>query len=196
MSSNAPESSQSTTPQPGSPPDEATSELALFLAERLDHLQAEDIKILDVSGPLVIADYFVIATVNSTRQAQSLAREVEMEHKARRGRRRRSGGSDAPDSNWVLIDFGDIVVHLFLPDAREYYGLESLWADVPRMPFTPSAPREAADASGEVRQPTLDGFGAFQPLAPETANEAESADDNSSGSEPTTDESSDEDLPE
>jgi len=165
--------------------------LALLFAERLDHLQAEDIKILDVSGPLVIADYFVIATVNSTRQAQSLAREVEMEHKSRRGRRRRSGGADAPDSNWVLIDFGDIVVHLFLPEAREYYGLESLWADVPRLPFTPSAPREAADASGEVRQPTLDGFGAFQPLAPESVDESSSDSD-----EPTTDESSDEDLPE
>lgn len=167
MSSNAPDSSPDTTPQPGSPPDEATSKLALFLAERLDHLQADDIKILDVSGPLVIADYFVIATVKSTRQAQSLAKDIEMEHKAQRGRRRRNGGADAPDSNWVLIDFGDIVVHLFLPEARDYYGLESLWADVPRLPFTPTAPRETADTSGQVRQPTLDGFGAFQPLAPE-----------------------------
>ena len=40
-----------------------------------------------------------------------------------RGRRRRNGDADSPDSNWVLIDFGDIVVHLFLPEAREYYGL-------------------------------------------------------------------------
>jgi ribosome-associated protein len=164
LSSNAPESSQSTAPTPGSPPDKATSDLALFIAERLDQKQADDIKILDVSGPLVIADYFIIATVQSTRQAQSLAKEVELEHKSMRGRRRRNGGADSPDSNWVLIDFGDIVVHLFLPEAREYYGLESLWADVPRLPFTPSAPREASAAAGaEVRQPTLDGFGAFMP---------------------------------
>ena len=183
MSSNAPESSQSTAPQPGSPPDQATSDLALFLAERLDQRQAEDIKILDVSGPLVIADYFIIATVQSTRQAQSLAKEVEMEHKARRGRRRRSGAADAPDSNWVLVDFGDIVVHLFLPEAREYYGLESLWADVPRLPFTATGARDADAADGsEVRQPTLDGFGAFLPAAiePEAAGDEPTSDDQSS----------------
>jgi ribosome-associated protein len=166
LSSNAPESSQSTAPKAGSPPDKATSDLALFIAERLDQKQADDIKILDVSGPLVIADYFIIATVQSTRQAQSLAKEVELEHKSMRGRRRRNGGADSPDSNWVLIDFGDIVVHLFLPEAREYYGLESLWADVPRLPFTATAPRvPLADEHTEVRQPTLDGFGAFLPSA-------------------------------
>ena len=176
LSSNAPESPQSTTPQPGSPPDKATSELALFIAERLDHLQADDIKILDVSGPLVIADYFVIATVKSTRQAQSLAKDLEMAHKAQRGRRRRNGGTDAPDSNWVLIDFGDIVVHLFLPEARDYYGLETLWVDVPRLSFTPTAPRDADAASGEIRQPTLDGFGAFQPLAPDEQEPADAQD--------------------
>lgn len=178
MSSNASESSPSTAPQPGSPPDKATSDLALLLAERLDQRQAEDIKILDVSGPLVIADYFLVATVQSTRQAQSLAKEMEMEHKQLRGRRRRNGSADAPDSNWVLIDFGDIVVHLFLPEAREYYGLESLWADVPRLPFTATAPRVAEeDSSQEVRQPTLDGFGAFLPSdpAPEVASEDDSA---------------------
>jgi ribosome-associated protein len=164
LSSNAPQRSQSTTPQPGSKPDQATSDFALLIAERLDQKQAADIKILDVSGPLVIADYFIIATVQSTRQAQSLAKEIDMEHKASRGRRKRNGGSDAPDSNWVLLDFGDIVVHLFLPEAREYYGLESLWVDVPRLAFTPSAvPDSEAQQGAEVRQPTLDGFGAFQP---------------------------------
>ena len=166
MSSNVPDSSQNTAPQPGSPPDPATSDLALTIADYLNQKQASDIKILDVSGPLVIADYFIIATVQSTRQAQSLAKEVDMEHKAARGRRKRNGGSEAPDSNWVLLDFGDIVVHLFLPDAREYYGLESLWIDVPRLAFTPSTQQPAqVEPSSEVRQPTLDGFGAFQPMA-------------------------------
>ena len=190
MSSNAPESSHSTAPQPGSPPDKATSDLALFLAERLDQRQADDIKILDVSGPLVIADYFIIATVQSTRQAQSLAKEVEMEHKQPRGRRRRNGAADAPDSNWVLTDFGDIVVHLFLPEAREYYGLESLWADVPRLPFTATAPRASDEDDGaEVRQPTLDGFGAFLPSAiePEAASEESDSDTDSGDRDAATD---------
>lgn len=138
---------------------------------------AEDIKILDVSGPLVIADYFIIATVQSTRQAQSLAKEVEMDHKSMRGRRRRNGPADAPDSNWVLVDFGDVVVHLFLPDAREYYGLESLWIDVPRLEFEPSChPAADLQQSPEIRQPTLEGFGAFLPseqAEPEPTPDAE-----------------------
>ena len=141
--------------------------MALKLAERLDQKQASDIKILDVSGPLVIADYFVVATVQSTRQAQSLAKELDMEHKALRGRRKRNGGSEGSESNWVLLDFNDIVVHLFLPEARDYYGLESLWVDVPRLDFTPTAKPEEAAPGAEVRQPTLDGFSAFQPLDPE-----------------------------
>jgi len=141
--------------------------MALAIAQRLDEKQATDIVVLDVSGPFVIADYFVIATVQSTRQAQALAKELDLESKATRGRRRRNtGGLETEDSNWVLLDFDDIIVHLFLPEAREYYGLETLWADVPRLPFTPAVPREPAHT--EIRQPTLegfgvDGFGAFQP---------------------------------
>lgn len=150
--------------------------MALQLAERLDQKQAVDIRILDVSGPLVIADYFVVATVQSTRQAQSLAKELDMAHKAARGRRKRNGGSEGADTSWLLLDFNDIVVHLFLPDARDYYGLESLWADVPRLDFTASA-RPEADARPEIRQPTLDGFGAFQPLDEAVEDASDSATD-------------------
>lgn len=143
-------------------PDAATRELALRIAQMLDERQAKDIVVLDVSGPLVIADYFVIATVTSTRQGQALATDLDVEHKALRGKRRtNTGGMETEESNWVLLDFDDIVVHLFLPEARAYYDLETMWADAPRMPFTP-APKPAA-APTEIRQPTLDGFGAFQP---------------------------------
>ncbi|MBL8728863.1 MAG: ribosome silencing factor [Planctomycetes bacterium] len=139
--------------------------MALAIAQRLDEKQAKDIVVLDVSGPLVIADYFVIATVGSTRQGQALAKELDLESKATRGRRRRNtGGLETEESNWVLLDFDDVVVHLFLPEARAYYALEDLWADVPRVPFTPLAP--APVARTEVRQPTLDGFGAFLPQKP------------------------------
>lgn len=132
--------------------------MALRIAQRLDEKQAKDIAILDVSGPLVIADYFVVATVQSTRQGQSLAKELDLDHKAQRGsRRRNTGGLETEESNWVLLDFDDIVVHLFTPEARAYYGLEALWADVPRLPFTPSASPQPART--EVRQPTLEGFG-------------------------------------
>ena len=136
--------------------------MALLIAQRLSEKQATDIVILDVSGPLVIADYFVVATVRSPRQGQMLAKELDGEHKALRlTRRRNTGGMETAESTWVLLDFDDIVVHLFLPEARAYYGLETLWADVPRLPFTPTVVDEPAPI--EVRQPTLEGFGAFQP---------------------------------
>lgn len=155
--------------EPSAIPDPAATKLALSIARRLDEKQAEGITILDVSGPLVIADYFVIATVQSTRQAQSLARELDAESKAQRGRRRRhASGLEGEVSNWLLLDFDDVVVHIFQPEARTYYALETLWADVPRVPFESSAPAAKPDgdtrrAGSEIRQPTLDGFGAFLP---------------------------------
>jgi ribosome-associated protein len=159
-----PTQARAASPRPHRVPDAETRDLALRIAQRLDERQARDIAILDVSGPFVIADYFVIATVTSTRQGQALAKELDQEHKALRGRRRiNQGGRESEESNWVLLDFDDIVVHLFLPEARSYYDLETMWADAPRLPFTP-APKPAA-APTEIRQPTIDGFGAFQPGA-------------------------------
>lgn len=145
MSKPLPESVPATPPisRPARKPSPATTLAALAIAQQLADLQATDIMILDMSGPLVIADYFVIATVTSTRQAQALARDLDIANKATTGRKRRNtGGLESEDSNWVLLDFDDIVVHLFLPEARAYYGLETLWADVPRVPFT-AAPRAA-----------------------------------------------------
>jgi len=162
------------TTRPHRAPDAATTELALAIAQQLADRQATDITILDVSGPLVIADYFVIATVQSTRQAQALLRELDAQHKLTQGQRRRNtGGMESEDSNWVLLDFDEIVVHLFLPEARAYYGLETLWADVPRLPFTPAAP--IVRPAQEIRQPTLDdlqldpsldGLGLLRPSSP------------------------------
>lgn len=127
--------------------------MALDIAARLDDKQAKDIVILDVSGPLVIADYFVIATVTNTRQGQALAKELDLASKAIRGRRRRNtGGLETEESNWVLLDFDDVVVHLFLPEARTYYGLESLWADAPRLDLTANPP--VRQEPTQVRQAT------------------------------------------
>lgn len=115
-----------------------TTRAATTIAQYLDKKKAEQIVILDVSGPLVIADYFVVATVDNTRQGQALAKDLDGILKAQRGHRRRNaGGMESPSSNWVLLDFDDVVVHLFLAEARAFYGLEELWADAPRLPFVP-----------------------------------------------------------
>jgi ribosome-associated protein len=133
--------------RPSRAPSTAATEFASHVAAFLGEKQADDIAILDVSRPLAIVDYFVIATVRNTRQAQAIAYELDFEVKHLRGRRKRNqGGLESEDSNWVLLDFDDVVVHLFLPEARAYYGLESLWADAPRLEVPPASatPRPVA----------------------------------------------------
>lgn len=112
-----------------------------FAAEIADHIarnQGTEIAILDVSAHLVIADCFVIATCRNTRHAQGLGRQVDawLKH---RGRLRRNLSGLENESPWVLLDFDDVVVHLFESEARGFYGLESLWADVPQVDYAPPA---------------------------------------------------------
>ncbi|MHC5064143.1 MAG: ribosome silencing factor [Planctomycetota bacterium] len=116
--------------------------MAFAAAEILDSRQATDIRILDVSGPLAIADYFVIATARNRRHAQALANELSMGMKSRACPRLNTAGMEG-ESGWILLDFDEVVVHCFLEETREFYSLESLWADVPQLPFTPSFTAEA-----------------------------------------------------
>lgn len=92
---------------------------------------------LDVSGLIVLTDVFVIASGTSRRHVMTLAEEAEMQLKAE-GRRplRREGMADG---TWVLLDYGDVIVHVFDQETRSYYDLERLWADAPRLAFEPAA---------------------------------------------------------
>lgn len=145
-------------------PAPATTEFAKKVASYLVEKHATEVAVLDVSGPLAIVDYFILATVTNTRQAQALARELDLEVKHSRGQRKRNqGGMETEDSNWVLLDFEEVVVHLFLPEARQYYGLESLWADAPRLavPET-SATSTQADSPAVEARPERPGRTQFQ----------------------------------
>lgn len=113
--------------------------------------------VLDVSGPLAIADYFVIATARNPRHANAMARELSMAAKAAGVAFRRISGVES-ESGWVLLDFDLVVVHLFDAETRDFYGLENLWSDVPRLPFEakPRAPQEEAAGTGDLRWPGAD----------------------------------------
>jgi ribosome-associated protein len=106
-------------------------EIALTAAKAAAGKQAADVTILDVHGLIVITDYFVICSGQSDRQVKTIVEEVE---KAVRelGERpiRREGESGA---RWVLLDYIDVVVHVFAEEEREYYDLERLWRDAPRI---------------------------------------------------------------
>jgi len=109
-------------------------EIAIAAARAAADKQAVDVTILDVSGLIVITDYFVICSGTSDRQVKSLVEEVE-EAVRGLGERpvRREGEADA---SWVLLDYVDVVVHVFAQEEREYYDLERLWSDAPRVPWS------------------------------------------------------------
>lgn len=106
-------------------------ELTQEIVRTLDNKKASDIRVLQTGGITVISDYFVICTANSTSHIKTLSDEVQrvldgMGETALHVEGYRSGG-------WVLIDYGCVIVHLFLKDARSFYNLERLWADSPEL---------------------------------------------------------------
>ena len=85
----------------------------------------------------MLTDVFVIASGTSRRHVISLAEEAEMQLKSQDRRPLRREGMD--DGTWVLLDYGDVIVHVFDQETRTYYDLERLWADAPRLAFEPAA---------------------------------------------------------
>ena len=93
----------------------------------LSDKKGEDIKIIDITGISVLADYFIIANGNSDSQVNALVDNVEEElHKAGYPLRQREGQASG---SWVLLDFGDIIVHVFDKENRLFYDLERIWKD-------------------------------------------------------------------
>ncbi|HXK34520.1 MAG TPA: ribosome silencing factor [Dehalococcoidia bacterium] len=96
------------------------------MADLLSDRQAEDIVLMDISAVSTFTDQFVIATANNPRQMNALIDSLDRDLREEGIRPYRVEGT--PDSGWVLIDFGDAIVHLFAPDERRFYNLEGLWA--------------------------------------------------------------------
>jgi ribosome-associated protein len=107
---------------------EAADTVALVkdLAALVDDKKGEDIIIFDLRGLSPITDFFIIATGLSDMHTKTMARHI-MEHESPQ----HIEGLEA--ASWVLLDFIDVIVHLFSKDAREFYGLERLWGDAPRL---------------------------------------------------------------
>lgn len=81
-------------------------------------------------------DYFVIASGSSRRQLHAISEEIDRVLEQELGDQR-MGIEGYQESHWILLDYGDVVVHLFDDNTRSYYGLEDLWSDAPRVPFEP-----------------------------------------------------------
>lgn len=107
-------------------------ELAVTIAKILEDKKALDIEVLDVNKATTLADYFVICTGTSTTQIKALAQEVEFKLKTEH--------DTSPhhvegyiSANWILLDYGSVVVHVFHKEMREFYALERLWKDSPKI---------------------------------------------------------------
>jgi ribosome-associated protein len=112
---------------------EATTR-ALVVAAAVSAKSGHDVVVLDVGPIISIIECFVLASATNTRQVRTIVDEIEQALREHDDSRPISiEGRD--DATWVLLDYGDIVVHVFLEETRAFYDLDRLWADAPRIPF-------------------------------------------------------------
>ncbi len=112
-------------------------DLALVAADAAAGKKAADVVVLDVSDQLVITDCFVIASAPNERQIGAIVDAVEVNMRRAGSKPARREGPR--EGRWVLLDFVDVVVHIQHTDEREFYGLERLWKDCPRIVFDAEA---------------------------------------------------------
>ncbi len=115
-----------------------TRELVQIAAAAAESKGAEDLLAFDVSEPLPLVDVFLLATGSSERNVAAIADAVEEAMLEQGVKRLRREGRQ--ESRWVLLDFGDLVVHVFHEQERVFYGLERLWKDCPVVPIESTAP--------------------------------------------------------
>ena len=113
---------------------EAGLKRALLAAQTAEDNRGRDIVILDVREQTTFFDYFVIVTGTSRRQLHAISEEIDRALQEQLGDRR-LGIEGYEESHWILLDYGDIVIHLFDEQTRSYYALEDLWGGAKRMPF-------------------------------------------------------------
>jgi ribosome-associated protein len=121
--------------------------LARACARIAESNRAKEILILDLRVATPLVDFFVIATAASRRQSHAIAEEIDQEMK--RIGERKLGIEGSEEGRWILMDYGDFVVHVFSSEARSYYALEEIWGDAPRLDWQEGDQARAAQ-QGEL----------------------------------------------
>lgn len=111
----------------------SSKERALHIVQMIIDKKGEDVLLLDLRKISPITDYFVLVTAQSPLHAQAISDELVEKLKKAGNRAHHVEGYN--QAQWVLIDFLDVVVHIFLPEVRTFYGLERLWGDAPRKTY-------------------------------------------------------------
>ena len=131
-----PQASHPSIPRPSDP--QEVEALHRLILDSLEADQAVETVLIPLAGKSSIADFMVIASGRSTRQVASMAGKLAEKIKAASGRPVRIEG--LPTADWVLLDAGDVIVHLFRPEVRSFYNLERMWSfgDAPDAPAPPA----------------------------------------------------------
>jgi len=111
---------------PGAAPNDSVDALHALILDQLDEDQAQETISIPLAGKSSIADHMVIASGRSTRHVSAIADKLAQRIKQEAGRLVRVEG--LPNADWVLIDAGDVIVHLFRPEVRSFYNLERMWS--------------------------------------------------------------------
>lgn len=107
----------------------SAEEKARLCARAALEKKAEGVVVLDLQGISGVADFFLVASAQSTTQIKTIVEAVEQVLKTRGVRLLHSEG--VPESGWLLLDYGDVVIHIFIEETRTFYALERLWGDAP-----------------------------------------------------------------
>jgi ribosome-associated protein len=127
--------------------------VAVVAARAAADKKGESTVILEMGPLLAVTDAFVITSGSNPRQVRTIADEVEEQVKAAgAGGPHRVEGLD--DARWILLDYGDVVVHVFLEEARQYYDLERLWADAPRLAWQNGRGPDQRPSDGKSERPS------------------------------------------
>lgn len=114
--------------------------LARTCAAAADDKKAEDLVVLDMRGISTFTDFFVIGSGASEPQLKAMASSIREQTRETLGRHPNSADG-YPISQWIVLDYGDVIVHLFQSEKREFYGLENLWSDAQRLDLSVELPK-------------------------------------------------------
>ena len=118
--------------------DRSARDLARVIAAIADAEHGSDVLVLEVGDVLGVTEYFVIVSASNRRLVRTLVDEIEVQTRGQTGRSPlRSEG--VRENQWVLVDYGDVVVHVFLAEVREFYEIERLYTDVPKVDWSDAA---------------------------------------------------------
>lgn len=115
----------------------------LVAAAAADRVKATDIVAFDVTEPLGITDIMMIATASNERQVLAVAEEIERDLYTKCSKRQPREREGLTEGQWVLLDYGDYVIHVMHVESREFYGLERLWCDCPQIDLKIEHPQSA-----------------------------------------------------